>query len=193
MAGKAKNNQKRPAQTRRPLTVSRSELLVDGSDRQFRAVLHDLLAFSARLQEIRNRFGRHIGLTGPQYTILISIAHKQGAAGVGINTIADHLHTSGPFITTEINRLIAAKLVQKRDNEEDRRRVLVTLTPKGHELLAKLTEIQVPVNNKLFEPLSASDFERLGRIMNRLVDSADASLALLQLLSPSGRAGRQDL
>ena len=38
-----------------PLTVGRTELLVDDDDAVFRQAIHDALGFSARLQEIRNR------------------------------------------------------------------------------------------------------------------------------------------
>src|SRR5258707_4462608 len=57
------------------LTVSRPALLVDGSDRSFRQLVHDMLAFSARIQEVRGRLGSVIGLSGTQYTVLIAIAH----------------------------------------------------------------------------------------------------------------------
>ena len=70
-------NQTNPDQ-KSDLTVSRTELLRDGSDAQFRELVHTLLAFSARLESVRQEFGSHIGLSGVQYTILVSIAHLQG-------------------------------------------------------------------------------------------------------------------
>ncbi len=73
-----------------PLTVSRPELLVEGSDQQFRQVIHDALGFSSRLQEIRNQLGEVIGLTGPAYSILIAIDHLSSegrSASAGSATI----------------------------------------------------------------------------------------------------------
>ncbi len=67
------------------LTVSRPELLVDGSDLCFRQLIHDTLAFASRVQEIRNRLGQTIGLTGTAFTILIAIQYLQNREGVGVN------------------------------------------------------------------------------------------------------------
>jgi MarR family transcriptional regulator, organic hydroperoxide resistance regulator len=136
---------------KRSLTVSRPALLEAGSDRAFRQFVHDMLAFAARIQEVRSRLGRAIGLAGQKYTVLIAIAHLQDrAGGVGINEIAEHLHLSGAFVTIETNGLIRSGLVAKRTNPQDRRRVLLTITPKAADLLDRLTELQAPVNNALF-------------------------------------------
>lgn len=119
------------------LTVSRSELLVEGSDRSFRQLVHDTLAFAVRIQEVRSRLGSLIGLSDTQYTLLISIAHLQGDGGVGVNRAAEQLHLSGVLVTIEVKMLVAAELVKKRTNPGDRRRVLLTATQKGVDLLGQ--------------------------------------------------------
>jgi DNA-binding MarR family transcriptional regulator len=165
--------------------VSRPELLIDGSDQPFRQFVHDMLAFSARLQEVRNRLGQVIGLSGTQYTVLIAIAHLQGTGEkIGVNLVADHLHFSGAFITIEINKLVAAKLVEKEVNSEDRRRVVLAITPKARALLNELASVQRPANDVLFGYLSAKDFDKLRTIISELVQSGDSSLRLLDHLAP---------
>ncbi len=96
-------------------TVTRPELLVEGSDRAFRQFVHDTLAFSARLQQVRGQLGQVIGLSGTQYTVLIAIAHLRGMdERVGVNLVADHLHFSGAFTTIEINKLVACSTSSRR-------------------------------------------------------------------------------
>lgn len=165
------------------LTVSRPELLIDGHDDAFRQYIHDTLAFAARIQEIRNALGTVIGLSGSQYLILIAIAHEQNQHGVGVNSIAEHLHLSASFVTIEVKKLVEAKLVSKRDNLQDRRRVLLSITPKGEALLQELTTVQRPVNDALFEPLSAEDFAQLRKKTAELVGSADRALKLISFLA----------
>ena len=107
-----------------------------------------MLAFAARIQEVRSRLGRTVGLAGQKYTVLIAIAHLQDQdGGVGINEIAAHLHLSGAFVTIETNGLIKSGLVAKRTNPRDRRRVLLMITPKAARLLDRLTVVQAPVND----------------------------------------------
>jgi len=164
------------------LTVSRPQLIVNGNDEQFRHFVHDTLAFAMRIQEIRNRFGEYIGLTGTQYTMLIAIAKDERAGELGINQVAEGTHFSPPFVTIEVNRLVALKLVAKTTNPADRRRVRLSVTAKGHELLNRLKSIQAPVNDELFSTLSRDDFQFLRKKVEELVVSADRALKLLDFL-----------
>jgi DNA-binding MarR family transcriptional regulator len=161
------------------LTVTKPELLVDDSDGEFRRLIHDIIAYAGRIEEIRNRFGSQIGLTGSQYTILISIAYLEGSGGFGVNTVAERLHLSGAFVTTEINKLVTQGLVQKRIDDGDRRRVRLTITGEARRRLGALSETQAPVNNALFASLTKTEFRQLSNLMSRLVKHSDDALALL--------------
>ena len=171
---------------RRP-TVSKPELTVGGTDVAFRHFIHDFLAFSALVSNIRSGFGEYLGITGIAYTTLISIAHLQGESGIGVNSVAEHLHLSGAFITTEVAKLVKAGLVPKRINAQDKRRVLLTVTAAGRTLLNDLVAIQAPVNDALFDALSAEEFVLLKRIMARLVPCGTRALALLAYLTEPQR------
>jgi DNA-binding MarR family transcriptional regulator len=162
-----------------PLTVTRSELLVDGSDDEFRSLVHDSLAFSARLLSVRAGYGDIIGVTGPQYTILISIAHLSKKSGVSVRKVADHLHLSGSYVTNETNKLIATGFITKTKDLRDRRRVLLELTDLGWAKFGELARIQSRVNDVHFGHLSRQDFLTLRRIMADLVESTDQALSLL--------------
>ncbi|WP_022719749.1 MarR family winged helix-turn-helix transcriptional regulator [Rhodopseudomonas sp. B29] len=167
---------------RRP-TVTKSELMPGGDDQMFRTFIHDFLAFSARVDQCRAGFGDRLGISGIAYTTLISVAHLQGSEGVGVSRIAEHLHLSGAFVTIEVSKLVKAGLLHKRANQEDRRRVLLTVTPKAEKLLAQLVEVQAPVNDALFDCLSASEFRQLASMMARLVACGDKAVSLMGFLS----------
>lgn len=170
-----------------PLTASRAALLIDGSDSEFRELVHDMLAFAAAIQEVRNRLGGLIGLSGTQYTILMSIARLSGQAPeLGVATLAEHLHLSGAFVTIEINKLVAAGLVSKTTNPADRRRVLLAVTPEAEQRLAELTRVQAPANDTLFGPLSASEFRALRTIIAKLAGTGERTLKLIDYLAPDG-------
>lgn len=177
----------RPDATRRgrgtrPLTVSRTALLADGDDSAFRHLVHDLLAFSARLEAVRDRFGSYLGLTGIQYTILVSVRHLQGEDGVGIKAIADHLGLSGAFVTIETGKLIRQGLLTKRPNPADRRRVLLQVSLQGDGQLAALAPMQREINDTIFAALDAEGFARLAHQAADLRKGADRALALADYL-----------
>jgi DNA-binding MarR family transcriptional regulator len=177
-------------------TVSRPQLMVEGSDQAFRQFVHDALAFSARLQAVRGQLGALIGLSGTQYTVLIAVAHLSGSdRKIGVNQVAEHLHFSGAFVTIEINKLVASGLVDKDIDEEDRRRVVLAVTPKARALLNELAAVQRPINDMLFRGLSAKDFQKLRKLMSGMVDAADDAVRELdgasrvyQRKSTGGRA-----
>ena len=134
-------------------TISRPEMLRDGSDAEFRQLVHDLLAFSSRLQDIRASFGAHLGLTGIQYTILISIRQLNEGDGVSVKTVAEHLSLSSSFVTIETKKLIARELLEKRTDADDRRRVQLSISMEGDVLLSELRPLQQQVNDALFQSL----------------------------------------
>lgn len=170
-----------------PLTASRAALLVEGSDLEFRDLVHDMLAFAAAIQEVRNRLGALIGLSGTQYTILTTIARlADRTPELGVNTLAEHLHLSGAFVTIEVNKLVAAGLVTKATNPEDRRRVVLAVTEEAERRLADMTAVQVPANDTLFEPLSAHEFKQLRGIIAKLAGTGDRTLRLIDYLAPGG-------
>jgi len=169
-----------------PMTVTAPELLVDGSDLQFRTFVHRLLAFSARLETIRSGFASLIGLTGIQYTTLISIAHLQGEAGVGVTRIAEDLGLTGSFVTLVSGQLVKLGLVDKQPDAQDRRRVRLTVTRKGRELLSDLAPAQAEVNDLLFRPLDRETFLSLSGLTSELLQSGDEAVALVDYLAGGG-------
>ncbi len=106
-----------------------------------------------------------------------------GGGGVGVSRIAEHLHLSGAFVTIEVSKLVKAELVRKRTNKTDRRRVLLTVTPKGRKLLDGLVTVQAPINDALFDCLSAAEFEQLSSMMARLVPCGDQAISLMTFMT----------
>lgn len=171
-------------------TIGRPELLVDGSEAPFRALVHDLFGFLARHEAIRNGHGAVIGLPGPQYTALISIAHLQAQDDVSVSALSQHLHVSGAFVTRLVNQLVERGLVDKASDTGDRRRVRLSLTAEGEALLARLAPIQRQVNDVEFGSLTHEDFVALSGIMAKLVRDGDEAVALQKYLKSASDNGR---
>jgi DNA-binding MarR family transcriptional regulator len=161
-----------------PLTVTRPELLNDDTDRDFRKLVHNIFAFMARHEAIRDGHARQIGLAGIEYTILISIGHLALDGDVNVKTVADHLHMSGAFITTVTSKLQALGLVEKTQDSVDRRRISLLTTEKGKSLLRKLAPYQREINDVEFGSLGKEEFQFLSKILEDLIVSGDEAVAL---------------
>ncbi len=140
---------------------------------------------------MRAGHGARIGLTGIEYTFLISIRHLEVDGDVSVKLLADHLYLSGPFATTMVGKLIRRGLVEKEEDPSDRRRVCLKVTPGGHDLLAELAPTQRQVNDVQFGCLSKAEFEMLLSLMDKLIECSDQALALQSYLSLNN-AGRQE-
>jgi DNA-binding MarR family transcriptional regulator len=80
------------------------------------------------------RLGKETGLTAPQLVIIRAIGREGGPT---VSEIARAVSLSQATVTTILNRLETAGVVVRQRSEEDRRRVMVFLTERGHELLAE--------------------------------------------------------
>ena len=161
-----------------PLTVTRPELLNDGTDRDFRKLVHNIFAFMARHEAIRDGHARHIGLAGIEYTVLISIGHLALDGDVNVKTVADHLHMSGAFITTVTSKLQTLGLVEKTQDSVDRRRISLVTTEKGKSLLRRLAPYQREINDVEFASLTREEFQFLSKIIEDMIKSGDEAVAL---------------
>jgi DNA-binding MarR family transcriptional regulator len=173
-----RNDGPKLAKGRFPLTVSRPELLSDGSDRRFRRLVHNLFAFMARHEAVRDGHAEHVGLAGVEYTVLISIGHLSLEGEVNVKTVADHLHMSGAFVTTVTRKLQTLGLIKKKQTNIDRRKISLTLTDKGAGLLRSLAPLQREINDVEFGCLSKEQFEFLLEIMEELIECGDKAVAL---------------
>src|SRR5216684_2747187 len=105
------------------LTVTRPALLVDGSDGEFRTLIHRSMSFSRWVSTIRDGFGALIGISGVQYEIMILVSRLQGAEGITVGDLSIALHLSGAFTTIESGKLVDRGLLEKSTDLRDRRRV----------------------------------------------------------------------
>lgn len=168
-----------------PPTVSRPALLVDGSDAEFRRLIHDLIAYGHRLDACRDAFAAIAGISGVQYEILMLVSRT---AGLAVGEVAARLHRSGAFITIEANKLVARGILEKAADPGDGRRVLLRSNAKSRELLERLAPFQRRVNDVLFERLDARRFRQLRALARDLVESGDRAVAMLQFMLHDAKA-----
>jgi DNA-binding MarR family transcriptional regulator len=145
----------------RPLTVGRPELLIGGSDHDFRRLVNSLFPLLTLHTDIRNGYAAQLGLNGASYTILLCIRTLGDSGPVNIRSIVEQLRLSGSFITAETNLLERKGLVTKRRGQHDKRLVSVSLTPKAVELLDSIAALRQQVNDVQFGSLSKEEFDVL--------------------------------
>jgi len=162
-----------------PATVSRPALLEGGSDQRFRRLVYDLLTIASRMTVVREHLAGGMGITAPQFSLLLAIGQFQGDRGVGVTAVARVLHVSSAFVATETGKLAQAGLLTKRANPKDRRAVLLSLTRTGRALIERNSNEIRSVNDAFFGALTRTTFAALSTTMAELVHSSARATAHL--------------
>ncbi|BCJ52658.1 MarR family transcriptional regulator [Actinoplanes sp. NBRC 14428] len=110
------------------------------------------------------------GLSGPQFQILASLADAPRGR-LRMTDLADGLVYSRSGLTYQAAQLEKAGLVTRAPAEEDERSIIVTLTPRGRELLGKVMPGHVEVVQRLLiDVLDPADLATMAGILNRVRD-----------------------
>lgn len=134
-----------------------------------------------------------VGLTYPQYLVLMALWQAGGPLSVG--ELGDRLHLDSGTLTPLVKRLEGLGHVTRRRDVADERRVLVELTPAGDELRVRLERVplQIACRAGLPAPEIADLRARLVELTTQLehvdVDQADRWAGeLYEALSTSSAA-----
>jgi MarR family transcriptional regulator, organic hydroperoxide resistance regulator len=160
-----------------PVTTSRPDLIVDGTDEGFREVIYQMVLGLQHLFSCREIFGRHLRLTGSQFAVLMGVAYTQKTDGVSIQDLADHVRLAQPHVTTEVGRLLGKGLLAKRANPGDQRSVLVSLSTRGRAVVEGVVPLVRQVNDLLFDGIKKKELMTVMRVMRQLTFNYEHAVA----------------
>ena len=162
---------------RPPVTISRKEFLVQGSDAEFRRSIYAMVQSVGRLLTCRDAFGKELNLTPSQFVVLMGVAHAQGSEGVTIRGLADHVALASTHVTTEVRRLEEAGLLVKRPSPVDKRSVRVFLQPRGEQQVARIAPFIRLINDVLFQDIDPDALKTAQRVARQLILNSESALA----------------
>ena len=151
------------------MTVSAPSLVVNGADDSFRDLVDSLILFAAQIQKVRQVLSTAMGVTQPQYNILMILAHQRSRQSITVKKLAEHMNVTPSYVVVETNRLLAQGLLRKETGEEDRREINLQLTDAAVRLIANAGPLQRCVNDALFGGLSKEDFKSLSHTIKMLI------------------------
>lgn len=162
-----------------PLSTSLKAFLDNGSDQKFRKMIYGLLQVSSMMLKAREYYGAYIGVSAPQYSMIVAIAEAGEAT---VRDLTQIMHVSSPFVTAEINKLIAAGYVRKRPNTKDRRSIVLSLTTAGTEAVGRVADMRMISNDMIFGSITPDEAAVFQRIIQVLI--SDFGPAIHELEAP---------
>jgi DNA-binding MarR family transcriptional regulator len=120
---------------------------------------------SVHLEELRYFWGKALGISGPQWMILMALAEIDQDEGVPVNVVSKKLHVDSSFVTTQSKLLEKKGFVRRKTSTEDARIVLMSLTDRTYKHLASLASQQEALNEFIFAEF---DDRTLGELTDKL-------------------------
>lgn len=100
----------------------------------FRYNLRKFVRFSERA-------ARQCGITPQQHQLILGVAGYTGRGWATISELAEFLQERHNAVASLIDRAASRGLVRRQRSADDRRCVIVTLTPRGEAILSQMAEL----------------------------------------------------
>ena len=119
------------------------------------------------MRSIRNEMRRQRAedLSIPQFRALVFAEMNQGGA---LSELAEHLGLMTPAVSKIVNDLVLAGLIERRANDEDRRRLSLVLTSKGEAKLQETRKLALEYLSKKISSLSEVECHQTSEVMKKL-------------------------
>jgi DNA-binding MarR family transcriptional regulator len=129
-----------------------------------REVMQELAGFRYTLRKFvrfSENAARACGVTPQQHQLMLGVAGFTKRPAATISELAEFLQERNNSVVGLVERAVESGLVTRQPGEQDRRQVVVSLTPKGEKILSKLTELHQEEVQRV--RMFLSGWERTGR------------------------------
>ena len=125
-------------------------------------------SINVHFQEIRQFWAKALGISGPQWMILMAISDLDEGEGVSVKVVSKMLHVDPSFVTTQSKMLEKKGLMRRRTSPDDARVVQMSLTDKTYKHMANLAAQQQSLNDFIFAELDSRELTDLTKKLMQL-------------------------
>jgi DNA-binding MarR family transcriptional regulator len=108
-------------------------------------------------------------LTPLQFAVLACLNKRNGQPGIDQNGLAARLGVERSHVSLLVEELGKRGLVERRVNGADRRARILRLTPKGEGVFDRLRSKNAAANERVLDPLTATERELLFDLLIRVI------------------------
>lgn len=120
--------------------------------------------------EIRQRLRAGFDLTLPRFDLMAQL--ERAPNGMTLGELSQRMMVSNGNVTGLVERLVSLNLVERRPAPNDRRAMIVTLTPEGRRTFRSLARMHENWIADIFAGLEAQEIETLMKLLSKTKMSA---------------------
>src|SRR3954470_4909616 len=132
----------------------------------------EIASISVHLEELRYFWAKGLGISGPQWMILIAVAELDQGEGIPVNAVSKMLHVDSSFVTTQSKLLEKKGFLRRKPSLDDARVELMSLPDKSYKQIAVFAAQQDKLNEFIFEEFGDRELpafpEKLKKLTSRL-------------------------
>jgi MarR family transcriptional regulator for hemolysin len=143
----------------------------EGATRAFKLEDHLFFYFSqilARRTRAINARLRSYGLDYPRWRVLAVLQEHSGAT---MGRLADLTSVDRTTLTRTLGLMEEARLVARQERESDRRSLVISLTPKGRRMFARILPLTLAETDRALTGFSSAEIAALRDRLKRIADN----------------------
>lgn len=138
---------------------------------ELRAWFRLLLIHKAISKKISTRFRTQFDISTARFDTLAQLHAAGGELTMG--ELSAHLMVTSGNVTGIIDGMVADKLVERRPHETDRRSIIISVTPEGRNLFAKVRSDMSKWMSEAMADMTDTELEQLIKLFGKLKHSVD--------------------
>jgi DNA-binding MarR family transcriptional regulator len=119
-------------------------------------------------RELETEFARH-GLNSSSFDVLATLRRAGAPYRLSPSDLMETMMITSGTMTNRIDQLEKAGMVERLDNPEDRRGVIIALTEKGFETVDKTVTDHVANQHRIVAPLDAYERQQLNTLLAKFL------------------------
>src|SRR6476660_4952576 len=132
----------------------------------------EISSINMYLEELRQFWAKTLGISGPQWLILMAISDLDKDDGIPVNVVSKLLHVDPSFVTTQSKLLEKKGLLRRRPSPTDARVVRLSLLDKTQKHIASLNDQYKSIREFVFQDFDENELteftDRLATLKARL-------------------------
>lgn len=122
-------------------------------------------------QAFRRRIA-HLQITPDQFTVLRWLVEEEGNSGMTQRRLADLMASDPNTVTSVLNRMELASLIERRPHDTDRRAKLVQIKPKGRRVYDQARQVAVDLQTQIMSVIPRAKRQAFLENLEKIADAA---------------------